>query len=104
MPKKELTGVVISSGKMDKTVKVAVERVFKHPKYGKYIKKVKKYLVHDPENKCKEGDIVIIKEGRPFSKLKRFFVYKIVGHTSYIREKEKEEEREKETELLQSAT
>ena len=80
MPKKELKGVVISAGKMDKTVKVAVDRMFKHPRYHKYVRRTKKYLVHDPENKCKEGDIVIIREGRPFSKLKRFYIAKIIGH------------------------
>lgn len=80
MPKKELKGVVISAGKMNKTVKVSVERIFKHPKYHKYVRKTKKYLVHDEENKCKEGDIVIIREGRPFSKLKRFYVKEIIGH------------------------
>ena len=99
MPKKEFKGVVISAGKMDKTVKVAVERMFKHPRYHKYVRKTKKYLVHDPENKCKEGDIVIIREGRPFSKLKRFYVAKIIGHMeagkeeiiSEIEEEEKQE-------------
>jgi small subunit ribosomal protein S17 len=80
MPRKELEGVVISAGKMDKTVKVLVEKITMHPLYKKHIKKRKKYLVHDPENRCKEGDIVLIREGRPFSKLKRFYVVKILGN------------------------
>ncbi len=80
MPRRELEGVVISAGKMDKTVKVLVERITMHPLYKKHIKKRKKYLVHDPENRCKEGDIVLIREGRPFSKLKRFYVVKILGN------------------------
>jgi small subunit ribosomal protein S17 len=80
MPKREFEGIVISAGKMDKTVKVLVERLAMHPTYKKHIKKRKKYLVHDPENKCKEGDKVIIREGRPFSKLKRFYVAKILGN------------------------
>lgn len=78
MPRKEFVGVVISAGKMDKTIKVKVERLEKHPRYKKYIKKTKKYLVHDPENQGREGDIVLIREGRPFSKLKRFYLVKIL--------------------------
>jgi len=80
MPRRELEGVVISAGEMDKTVKVLVERLAMHPLYKKHIKKRKKYLVHDPENKCKEGDIVLIREGRPFSKLKRLYIVKILGN------------------------
>ncbi len=80
MPRKEFMGIVISAGKMDKTIKVKVESLYKHPLYKKYVKKVKKYLVHDPENKAKENDIVVIREGRPFSKLKRFYLAKIISH------------------------
>jgi small subunit ribosomal protein S17 len=80
MPRREFEGIVISAGKMDKTVKVMVERLAMHPTYKKRIEKRKKYLVHDPENKCKEGDKVIIREGRPFSKLKSFYVAKILGN------------------------
>ena len=49
MPKKRLTGVVVSD-KMDKTVVVMVERIVKHPRYGKYIKRRKKYHAHDEKN------------------------------------------------------
>lgn len=74
---KEFIGKVISN-KMDKTVVVAVERKFPHPLYGKQVKKTKKFYAHDEENKCKEGDIVRIRETRPLSKLKRWEVIEII--------------------------
>ena len=77
MPKKVLTGVVVSD-KMQKTVTVLVERQFPHPLYGKVIKRSKKYLAHDPEEKYKLGDVVEIFESRPSSKRKRFRVLRLV--------------------------
>ena len=77
MPKKVLTGVVVSD-KMQKTVTVLVERQFPHPLYGKVIKRSKKYLAHDPEEKYKLGDVVEIIESRPISKRKRFRVVRLV--------------------------
>ena len=77
MPKKVLTGVVVSD-KMQKTVTVLVERQFPHPLYGKVIKLSKKYLAHDPEEKYKLGDVVEIIESRPISKRKRFRVLRLV--------------------------
>lgn len=77
MPKKVLTGVVVSD-KMQKTVTVLVERQFLHPLYGKVIKRSKKYLAHDPEEKYKLGDVVEIIESRPISKRKRFRVLRLV--------------------------
>ena len=77
MPKKVLTGVVVSD-KMQKTVTVLVERQFPHPLYGKVIKRSKKYLAHDPEEKYKLGDVVEIVESRPISKRKRFRVLRLV--------------------------
>ncbi|GGN04649.1 30S ribosomal protein S17 [Thermus composti] len=77
MPKKVLTGVVVSD-KMQKTVTVLVERQFPHPLYGKVIKRSKKYLAHDPEEKYKVGDVVEIIESRPISKRKRFRVLRLV--------------------------
>nr|1J5E_Q Chain Q, 30S RIBOSOMAL PROTEIN S17 [Thermus thermophilus]1N32_Q Chain Q, 30S RIBOSOMAL PROTEIN S17 [Thermus thermophilus]1N33_Q Chain Q, 30s Ribosomal Protein S17 [Thermus thermophilus]1N34_Q Chain Q, 30s Ribosomal Protein S17 [Thermus thermophilus]1N36_Q Chain Q, 30s Ribosomal Protein S17 [Thermus thermophilus]2E5L_Q Chain Q, 30S ribosomal protein S17 [Thermus thermophilus]2ZM6_Q Chain Q, 30S ribosomal protein S17 [Thermus thermophilus]4AQY_Q Chain Q, 30S RIBOSOMAL PROTEIN S17 [Thermus t len=76
-PKKVLTGVVVSD-KMQKTVTVLVERQFPHPLYGKVIKRSKKYLAHDPEEKYKLGDVVEIIESRPISKRKRFRVLRLV--------------------------
>lgn len=77
MPKKVLTGVVVSD-KMQKTVTVLVERQFPHPLYGKVIKRSKKYLAHDPEERYKVGDVVEIVESRPISKRKRFRVLRLV--------------------------
>ncbi len=70
-----LSGVVVSD-KMQDTVVVAVTRFVKHPKYRKFIKRMKKYHVHDPGNSKKEGDKVDIVECRPISKTKHF---KVVG-------------------------
>jgi small subunit ribosomal protein S17 len=77
MPKKVLTGVVVSD-KMQKTVTVLVERQFPHPLYSKVIKRSKKYLAHDPEEQFKVGDVVEIMEARPISKRKRFKVVRLV--------------------------
>jgi small subunit ribosomal protein S17 len=82
MPRKELQGVVLSAGKIDKTVKVRVTRTVKHTLYKKYIRKRKDYLVHDPKNECKEGDTVIIRESRPISKLKRWYVHQKLHKSS----------------------
>lgn len=60
--------------KMAKTAVVWVERRMRHPKYGKVIVRGRKYYAHDPEDRCKVGDKVVIIESRPFSKLKRWCV------------------------------
>lgn len=73
MAGRTLSGVVVS-GKMQDTVVVAVTRFVKHPKYRKFIKRVKRYHVHDPGNSKKEGDKVLITECRPISKTKHFKV------------------------------
>ncbi len=76
--RKELTGVVLNN-KTDKTARVLVERLAKHKKYKKYIRYRKKYLVHDPHNRCRIGDKVIIMESRPISKLKKWRVLEILN-------------------------
>jgi small subunit ribosomal protein S17 len=68
-----LHGVVVSD-KMDKTVVVQVERRVMHPLYKKFIRRSKKYAVHDDSNACKVGDFVDIRECRPLSKRKRWEV------------------------------
>ena len=73
MPKKILTGVVISD-KPNKTITVMVERKYSHPVLKKVIKVQKKYNAHDENNKFKNGDRVKIIECRPFSKTKKFQV------------------------------
>lgn len=77
MPKKTLTGVVVSD-KMQKTVAVLVERQMAHPLYGKVIRRSKKYLAHDEQENSKIGDIVEIKETRPLSANKMFMVVRTV--------------------------
>ena len=73
MPKKILTGVVISD-KPNKTITVLVERKYQHPVLKKVLKVKKKYNAHDENNKFKNGDKVSIIESKPFSKNKKFQV------------------------------
>ncbi|HXV73817.1 MAG TPA: 30S ribosomal protein S17 [Sphingomonadales bacterium] len=73
MPKRVLTGMVVSD-KADKTVVVEVVRRFKHPLMGKVVQSSKKYHAHDEKNACHVGDKVRIKECRPISKTKSWFV------------------------------
>lgn len=68
---KVLLGVVVSA-KMKDTIVVAVTRFVQHPKYRKFVKRVKRYHVHDPGNTKAEGDKVEIRETRPLSKTKHF--------------------------------
>lgn len=73
MSKKIYSGKVISN-KMEKTVVVAVTRLFQHPVYKKTMKRVTKFKAHDEKNKCNIGDMVKIVETRPLSKEKRWVV------------------------------
>ena len=77
MPKKILTGIVVSD-KPNKTITVIVERKYQHPVLKKVVKVKKKYNAHDEANKFKNGDKVSIIESRPFSKTKKF---QVVGET-----------------------
>jgi small subunit ribosomal protein S17 len=72
-----LTGRVVSSG-MDKTASVAVERLVKHPVYGKFIRRTSKILAHDEQNEAKVGDTVEIAECRPLSKRKSWRIVNFV--------------------------
>ncbi|MBX2846643.1 MAG: 30S ribosomal protein S17 [Saprospiraceae bacterium] len=69
---------VVTSDKMDKTITVSVERKVKHPIYGKFVKKTKKYSAHDENNECNAGDTVRIMETRPLSKNKRWRLIEIL--------------------------
>jgi small subunit ribosomal protein S17 len=71
--RKRFNGVVVSD-KMQDTVVVSVSRYVKHPKYKKYLRRMKKYHAHDPGNAHKEGEKVVIEECRPISKTKHFKV------------------------------
>ena len=69
---------IVSSNKMDKSVVVTIVSYKKHASYGKYVRNTKKYMAHDEKNECQIGDRVLIVEGRPLSKNKRWRVQKIV--------------------------
>lgn len=75
--RKQRIGVVTST-KMDKTITVLVDRKLRHPIYGKFVKKSKKFLAHDEKNECNEGDRVKITETRPLSKRKRWRLSEII--------------------------
>ena len=75
--RKERVGVV-SSNKMDKTIPVAVKWKEKHPIYGKFVNKTKKYHAHDEKNECGIGDTVRIMETRPLSRTKRWRLTEII--------------------------
>lgn len=75
--RKQKVGVV-SSSKMDKSITVLVQRRIKHPIYGKFVKKTKKFMAHDETNDCKEGDTVRIMECRPLSKSKRWRLIEVL--------------------------
>ena len=68
---------IVKSHKMDKGAVVIVERRIRHPRYQKTIKRSTKVHVHDPENKCRIGDHVLIQECRPISKMKRWKLLEI---------------------------
>ena len=75
--RKERTGVV-TSNKMDKSITVAIKWKEKHPIYGKFVNKTKKYHAHDEKNECGTGDTVKIMETRPLSKTKRWRLVQII--------------------------
>ena len=75
--RKERTGRVVSAA-MNKTITVLVERKVKHPIYGKFVKKTKKFMAHDEENSAGAGDTVRIMETRPLSKHKRWRLVEII--------------------------
>lgn len=70
----------------EKTIKVEIEGIVQHPRYKKYIKRHTKFLVHDPEEKCKVGDLVRIEECRPISKSKKWIVREIVNTADSVAE------------------
>ena len=75
--RKERTGEV-TSNKMDKSITVAIKWKEKHPIYGKFVNKTKKYHAHDEKNECGIGDTVKIMETRPLSKTKRWRLVQII--------------------------
>jgi small subunit ribosomal protein S17 len=78
-----LTGTVVSS-KMQKTVAVSVERLVKHDRYGKYVRRTTKLLAHDEASECKEGDVVDIAECRRLSARKAWKVVRVVKRAGTV--------------------
>ena len=78
-----LTGTVVSS-KMQKTVSVSVERLVKHERYSKYIRRTTKLLAHDESSQCKEGDVVEIAECRRLSARKAWKVVRVVKQAGAV--------------------
>ena len=84
MVKKERIGIVVSS-KPQKTIIVAIQIRYQHPKYAKTLIKTKRYMAHDEANTCQSGDIVLIEESAPISKNKKWMLKEILR--SYQKEK-----------------
>ena len=78
-----VTGTVVSN-KMTKTITVAVERLVKHGRYGKYVRRTTKLLAHDEASECKEGDVVDITECRRLSARKAWKVVRVVKRAGSV--------------------
>ena len=74
----------VLSNKMDKSISVAVERLVKHPIYGRYIRRTTKLMAHDEEQTCQVGDIVRVVETRPTSKQKRWRFLDVVRRAESV--------------------
>jgi len=77
---------IVTSNKMNKTIIVKVDRLIKHPVYGKYVKRWTKYWVHDEDNLANMGDRVLIKETKPLSKKKRWRLVSILEGAAGVQE------------------
>jgi small subunit ribosomal protein S17 len=78
---RSLTGQVVSN-KMDKTISVAIERMIRHPTYGKFVRRTTKLLAHDEKNEAREGDTVSITPCRPLSRNKSWRLLTIIERAS----------------------
>jgi small subunit ribosomal protein S17 len=78
-----LTGTVVST-KMQKTIAVTIERLVKHERYGKYIRRTTKVLAHDENSECKEGDLVDIAETRRLSSRKAWRLVRVVKRAEQV--------------------
>ena len=76
-PSRAMTGRV-ASDKMEKTITVVIERLVRHPVYGKYIRRTTKLHAHDEQNECREGDLVMIEQCRPMAKTKSWRLVKVL--------------------------
>jgi small subunit ribosomal protein S17 len=77
MVKKERIGIVVSN-KNEKTIIIAIQTRYQHPKYGKTVIKTKRYMAHDENNRCKPGDVVLLEESPPISKHKKWKLKEIL--------------------------
>jgi small subunit ribosomal protein S17 len=75
---------LVTSAKTPKTISVEVERTFRHRKYGKYLRKRKRYLVHDEEGAAREGDAVEIASTRPLSARKRWRLLRVISRSELV--------------------
>ncbi len=80
---KTLTGQVVSN-KMDKTISVRIDRLVKHPLYGKFVRRSTKVLAHDDANDCQQGDTVVIEQSRPQSKRKAWRLVEVVTRAEKV--------------------
>jgi small subunit ribosomal protein S17 len=80
-PARALTGKVVSN-KMEKTIAVEIERLIKHPRYGKYIRRTTKLLAHDENKEAREGDTVSIVPCRPLSRRKSYKLVSVIEKAS----------------------
>lgn len=78
-----VTGHVVSN-KADKTITVMIERRVQHPIYGKYVRRSTKLHAHDEQNECQQGDLVAIRESRPYSKQKTWTLVNIVERAASL--------------------
>ena len=81
--RRRLTGRVVGD-KMDKTVTVRVDRMVRHPLYGKFVRRSTKYHAHDETNECHDGDTVLIEESRPLSKSKTWKVARLLERATKV--------------------
>lgn len=77
MVKKERIGIVVSN-KTEKTIIIAIQTRYQHPKYGKTVIQTKRYMAHDENNSCKPGDVVLLEESPPISKQKKWKLKEIL--------------------------
>lgn len=77
MAKKERIGIVVSN-KAEKTIVVAIQTRYQHPKYGKILIKTKRYMAHDELNTSQAGDVVLLQESPPYSRHKKWNLKQIL--------------------------
>jgi small subunit ribosomal protein S17 len=77
MVKKERIGVVVSN-KTEKTIIIAIQTRYQHPKYGKTVIQTKRYMAHDELNECNAGDVVLLEESPPLSRHKKWKLKEIL--------------------------